>query len=36
MSNAQVHMLARGDHMTFLFTQEGDIVRLMRRFLLEP
>ena len=35
MSRGQVHTLAGGDHMTFLFTQEAEIVRLMRRFLLE-
>jgi len=26
-------LAARGDHITFLFTEERDIVRLMRGFL---
>jgi pimeloyl-ACP methyl ester carboxylesterase len=35
-ANAHIEMLPRGDHMTFLFTEERDIVRLMREFLTAP
>jgi hypothetical protein len=30
----RVETLSHGDHMTFLFTEERDVVRLLREFLI--
>ncbi len=34
MAAPRIEMLATGDHMSFLFTEEADVVRLLREFLV--